>query len=181
MENIYRANQNMADQDRENWNTQNWNTPNRNMTNRNMVNQNAAERNMAEHRTAGRERIIRRRMARIGFNYLFVSLFVMLFGAIYEYFSFGVYSNFMLYAFAFPLVGGALVYFGLAYRGKRFPDTVTCRLHACAIATWTVGSLMQGILDIYGTTNALIRIYWIAGAVLLVAALIRYGLSKSDR
>ena len=45
------------------------------------------------------------------FIYLCVSLFLILFGAIYEYYSHGVYSYFMIYAFCLPLVFGALTYF----------------------------------------------------------------------
>lgn len=123
---------------------------------------------------------MRRKMAKIGFSYLFASLIILLFGAVYEHFSFGVYSNFMLYAFAFPLIGGVFVFFGLAYTDIRIPDEASRRLYHCAVITWTVGSIFQGILDIYGTTNVLIRVYWIAGALLMAAALIRYALIKSD-
>ena len=38
-------------------------------------------------------------------SYLFLSLFVLLFGQIYEHFSHGVYSNYMIFAFLFPLLG----------------------------------------------------------------------------
>lgn len=37
--------------------------------------------------------------------YLFLSLFVLVFGQIYEHFSHGVYSNYMIFAFLFPLLG----------------------------------------------------------------------------
>lgn len=119
--------------------------------------------------------VTRRDLAHTGFVYFYISLFVLLFGVVYEYFSYGVYSNFMLYAFAFPLVGGALVFLRMAYSRKvRIPNQTAQNLYHCSLAAWTVGSLLQGILDIYGTTNRLIKVYWITGAVLLAAALVSY-------
>ena len=47
-------------------------------------------------------------IAKTGFIYLLLALVLALFGAVYEVFSHGVYSYYMLYAFAFPLAGGAL-------------------------------------------------------------------------
>ena len=55
------------------------------------------------------------KMEKTGFIYLFVSLFCVLFGAVYEYFSHEVYSYFMIYAFVIPQVGGVLPFFGMAY------------------------------------------------------------------
>lgn len=43
--------------------------------------------------------------ARTAFRFLFVSLAVLVFGMVYEVFSHGVYSKFMIFAFVFPLVG----------------------------------------------------------------------------
>ena len=45
---------------------------------------------------------------RTAFIYMIISIILMIAGAIYEHFSFGVYSYFMIYAFAIPLAGGAL-------------------------------------------------------------------------
>ena len=52
----------------------------------------------------------RKRAAKTALVYLLVSLFFVLFGAVYEIYSHEVYSYYMLYAFAFPLVGGTLVF-----------------------------------------------------------------------
>ena len=99
--------------------------------------------------------------------YLFVILFCALFGAVYECFSHEVYSYFMLYAFVFPLAGGALPFVGLAFYGKALPGRIACNLYHSGIAALTAVSLFQGVLDIYGTTNRLVLVYWIAGAVFL--------------
>ena len=63
----------------------------------------------------------RERMARAGFFYLAVTLVCAAFGAVYEIFSHGVYSYFMLYAFAFPLCGGVLPCFLFAHTRLHLP------------------------------------------------------------
>ncbi len=107
--------------------------------------------------------------------YLAVSIAVMIFGAIYEHFSFGVYSNYMIYAFAIPLLGGVLPYtVKPAIIGRRKIDLNG--LYHMGIATLTIGSIMKGVLDIYGTTNRLLMIYPVAGAILIITALARSGI-----
>ena len=105
-------------------------------------------------------------------NYLLISLICALFGAIYEFFSHGVYSYHMIYAFAFPLAGGVLPFLLIAAGDIRiFPGWPARCLHHAGIATLTVGSLLRGALEIYGTTNALLKIYPLAGAVLIAAGI----------
>ena len=107
------------------------------------------------------------------FVYLLITLFLVLFGAVYEHFSHGVYSFFMAYAFVFTLVGGVLPFFAMGLFGySRYPALWIRNLYHCAIATLTTGSIVTGILDIYGTTNRLIFCYWIIGAGLLVVSIV---------
>lgn len=101
--------------------------------------------------------------------YLIISGFCAIFGAVYEHFSFGVYSPFMVFSFAFPAVCGLLpnlIFILLP------PKYCTCRifiwLYRCGIATLTIGSIIRGVLDIYGTTNALTQVYWWIGFGLLL-------------
>lgn len=117
----------------------------------------------------------RRQAVKTAFAYGLVSLFCALFGAVYEAFSHGVYSDYMLYAFAFPLAGGALPFMGKALFGRQFPGRLSGNLYHCGIAALTVGSVMRGVLEIYGTTNALVNVYWIAGAVFAAASLAAYA------
>lgn len=117
---------------------------------------------------------------RISMIYMLVSIFVAFFGAVYEHFSFGVYSFYMIYAFAFPLIGGALVYLikqmrdnGLGANKNRTGGVMISEtLYHSAIATFTIGSIMKGVLDIYGTTNRLLIVYPVIGAVLLISAVV---------
>ena len=101
-------------------------------------------------------------------NYLYAAIFCAFFGAVYERFGHGVYSYFMLYAFAFPLTLGALpaILYGLRGAAPR----VSRKLWGAGVATLTVGSLFRGVLDIYGTSSALTRVYWVAGVGLLLTA-----------
>ena len=107
--------------------------------------------------------------------YLLVSLFCCLFGAVYESYSHGVYSGYMIYAFVFPLAGGALPFCVLSLTGtKKYPCRRSRNLYHSGIAALTVGSIVRGILDIYGTTNFLASFYWPAGILLAAAGVIFY-------
>jgi len=94
------------------------------------------------------------------------------FGAVYEHFSHEVYSYYMIYAFAIPLVMGAVPYSIMALK-QYHPDRIFLHLWDSAIITFTVGSIFRGVLDIYGTTNSLLIVYPIAGLILTVLALLK--------
>lgn len=111
-------------------------------------------------------------MGKTGFVYLFAVLLCVLFGAVYEYFSHEVFSYYMLYAFVFPLVGGVFPYFYMALSGCRLPSGLSYNLYNSGIAALTVGSIFNGVLEIYGTTNKLVCVYWIAGAALIIFGII---------
>ena len=116
-----------------------------------------------------------RRAAKTAFVYLLISLFLVLFGAVYEIYSHQVYSFYMLYAFAFPLAGGVLPFSAIHLWGTQwYPNLWTRRLYHAGIATLSVGSIIQGVLEIYGTTNALARWYWIIGTGLVLLSIISF-------
>ena len=98
------------------------------------------------------------------------------FGAIYEHFGHGVYSYFMLYAFMVPLVLGVIP---LLFFKKRFPDRALGLWH-CMIGTLTVGSIFQGVLEIYGTTNRMIMVYPVAAGALAVCAIVSGIIHRND-
>ncbi len=102
--------------------------------------------------------------------HLIASGFLAFFGGIYEFFSHGVYSGWMIFAFAVPLLLGALPYVLLLHRGKA-PGWVFLNLWNSGVACLSVGCVFQGVLAIYGTTNALIVVYPIAGGLLLLLGL----------
>ena len=111
--------------------------------------------------------------AKTALVYLILSVFCALFGAVYELFSHEVYSFYMLYAFGFPLVGGALPYGILsAFHLSKSSSALARNLYHSGIATLTVGSIVRGVLDIYGTTNSLFRYYWFVGIFAVVAGVV---------
>lgn len=116
----------------------------------------------------------RESMVKTGLAYLLISLFCVLFGAVYEHFSHQVYSCFMVYAFVFPLAGGALPFFSLAFFIRNLPGKLSCALYHSGIAAWTTGSLLQGVLEIYETTNRLVLVYWGLGTGFLISGLFGY-------
>lgn len=108
-------------------------------------------------------------------GYVVAAICAATFGAIYEYFSFGVYSYYMIYAFLSPLVLGVLPWMIIATNSKAmekqdFPPQITINLWSAGVATLTAGSIFRGVLEIYGTTSIYTKCYLIVGAVLLITA-----------
>ncbi|MBR0081267.1 MAG: hypothetical protein IJP98_00850 [Clostridia bacterium] len=106
--------------------------------------------------------------------YLIVTLFCALFGGVYEIFGHGVFSFPMLYAFAFPLAGGVTPFFFLMTHKIAYPPSFSAGSCHAGIATLTVGSLVTGALEIYGTTSPLLAAYWIVGTALLAVGVLSY-------
>lgn len=121
----------------------------------------------------------RRKALKTAFVYLLISLFCALFGGVYEVFANGVISFRMVYAFAIPLVGGTLPFLSMGIFGmKPYPAPVLISYHHCAIATFTLGTLVWGALDIYGTSNSFVQIYYMAGVSLLIGEGIAYVVQR---
>lgn len=117
----------------------------------------------------------RKHIGKTGLVYLITALFCAVFGAVYERFSHDVHSGYMIYAFLFPLAGGALPFCGMALLGcRKLPGRLAVNLYNAGIAALTVGSIFHGILQIYGTTNRLSRIYWFLGAEFAIAGILFY-------
>ena len=133
------------------------------------------------------------RYLKTSFIYLIVSIVLMIAGAVYEHFSFGVYSYFMIYAFAIPLAGGALPFLAKYMKGMRGADassgavaeTIAPGHHEAiyhlALATLTAGSIVHGILAICGRPNSLTVIYLIAGLLLLAVTTLGAVRSSANR
>jgi hypothetical protein len=107
--------------------------------------------------------------------WLGTSAFCGLFSAVYEHFSHGVYSNFMIFLFLVPLLGGVLPALLLRLLPRlRRPAAAARRLWNSAVAALTLGTCLTGVFEIYGAPSALVRVYWWAGGALLAAALIAW-------
>ena len=111
---------------------------------------------------------------KIAYIYLICTALCAVIGAVYEKFSHEVYSYYMIYAFAIPLVLGAIPLFGIGLFGKSVPGRFSLNAWNSGIATLTVGSFFKGVLDIYGTTNKLITVYPTAAVVFILIGLIAF-------
>ena len=117
----------------------------------------------------------RKHSRRTALIFLCISLFCGLFSAVYEYFSHGVYSNYMVYLFLFPFAGGVLPYAVLGFAPRMpCPSKAASRLYNLGVATLAAGSCVKGVLDIYGTTSLYMPVYWVVGAALIVIGLMVY-------
>ena len=128
-----------------------------------------------------------------GMKYLAASIVIAAAAAVYGLFSHGVYSYFMTYAFMIPLLGGAMPHLAAAMKGadtaaensndeREVPaeneaQTGLAKIfdardtQLAIVATLTAGSLLKGVLDIYGTTNRLLIVYPVIALLMLAIAL----------
>lgn len=107
-------------------------------------------------------------------RYLIASLMLAAAGAVYEMFSHGVYSAYMVYAFMIPLVMGCLPYLADSRGIIKKAGPMAEHLLLASIVTFTIGSIIKGVLEIYGTTNFLTVVYPMLGIALFIGAVIVY-------
>ena len=98
--------------------------------------------------------------------YFVVSLFLLILGVVYEYFSHGVYSIYMVGAFMIPIAFVVISKMSeILFRIKLINKTAYQLLCFTAV----LASLTQGIIVIYGTSNSLVDGYLGFALVLCVA------------
>jgi len=93
-------------------------------------------------------------------TWLMISVFCLLFSLIYEMFSFGVISVSMLTVFVYPLILGALACFLMKGNIGRFYND--------GVILLAFASLINGVLEIYGSDTPYTRYMMIAGIVLMI-------------
>ena len=104
-------------------------------------------------------------------RYALAALLCAAFSAVYEHFSHGVWSVWMVMLFAYPLVLGVVP--ALLERMLDFEAPMTSRqIWACGVMTLAVGSCLRGVLEIYGTTSPLVVFYQPVGLALMSLALL---------
>ena len=104
--------------------------------------------------------------------YLSFTIFCVLFGTIYEYFSHGVYTFFMIASFLIPLVLGLIPYGILYMINKELKSNICTDLYDYSVIILTIGSIVKGILVIFGTSNYLTYVYLYVGISLLLLSII---------
>ena len=126
------------------------------------------------------ERLNRQRLLHShGLRLLFAAAFVVLFGAVYEHFSFGVWSFWMVYAFAPFLLGG--MWLLILSARKRLPGDLFLGLLETGLVMLTLGSILAGVVEIYGTGNRLLPVLPFAGGILVLAALVVWAVTAFRR
>lgn len=120
----------------------------------------------------------RKEIEKLVFTYLLVTIACAILGAVYESFSHGVYSYYMLYAFMIPLLGGTLPFSCVLYFRNKIPRPMARRFHHFGISALTVGCIFCGVLEIYGTTNHLVIVYFTIGGMFLCLGNLMYLLQK---
>jgi len=102
-------------------------------------------------------------------RYLAASILTLVFSLVYEHFSFGVTSAFLLSAFLFSLAGAVLC---RALAKASFDPSWSSVFLTTGIAWLTIGALLQGMLAIYGTENALMMVYPAMGIFFLLLTVV---------
>ncbi|MCR5144935.1 MAG: hypothetical protein K6B67_06480 [Lachnospiraceae bacterium] len=97
--------------------------------------------------------------------YFIFTVFILVFGLIYEFFSHEVYSYYMLLAFLIPLAGGLV-------SELHVPSSLSQQFLTGGVVWLTLGCVFQGVLEIYGTTNRLSIIFAIVGLVLVATSIV---------
>ena len=101
-------------------------------------------------------------------KYLIISVLCLMVSCIYEYFSHEVYSSYMMAPFLVVFVAGILIVPLI----KRLFTKAAFYLYNFSLATLVVGMYVQGVLEIYGTTNSLVYYYFIAAVVFFIESVI---------
>ena len=102
--------------------------------------------------------------------YIFFTIFTLIFGIIYEQYSHEVYSKYMMYAFLIPFIGLIISYIFKVF--KINISKISFDLLDMTIMTFTIGSIIKGVLEIYGTSSKYINCYLYAGIVLTILFLV---------
>lgn len=117
----------------------------------------------------------KRKLFKTAFVFLAFSAFCLIFSFIYGRYGHGVYSNFMTFTCAYPLIGGAAAYLlvGCISRAKA-PERFAANVYNSGIAALTVGSMLRGIFDIAGTSSPYQPVFVALGTLMVLVGVIRY-------
>ena len=82
----------------------------------------------------------------------------------------------MILSFLIPLIFGIGATF---YMKRKLPSLLEKQLYNAGVTTLAFGSIVEGVLQIYGTTNSKVYIYMIFGILLLVISISLYVFRKN--
>ena len=105
-------------------------------------------------------------------KYFILSIVVLIISIIYELFSHGVISYYMILSFLIPLIMGTGIYYLIYKINKKSIYKLPSQIYNSSILTFLLYFILNGILEIYGTTNNKINIYLLLGFLLLITSII---------
>ena len=117
-----------------------------------------------------------KKVMRTLFVYIGVTLFVALFGIIYELNSNNVYAFEMAFAWIYPLIFGVIMYLALRLVPTRnVPGLLPACGYHLGVGIVTMRSIFIGVIRIYGTTNnAMTTTYTVLSWVLMPLMIVIY-------
>ena len=107
-------------------------------------------------------------------GYTAMSVFCIVFSTVYEYFSHGVYSPFMIGLCLFPLILGVVPMILRRRVGLKPASLMNRTIRMWGIITLTVASCLTGVFAIYGTVSAFTIYFGIMGALLMITSIVAY-------
>jgi len=112
----------------------------------------------------------RRRIVKISAVYLLISVLCIVITIVYARFGHGIRSYYMDLMFLYPLIGGAAaVIIALVRRGF---SRLGFNLFNSGIAALTAGSLLQGVVEIAGTSSEYIILFYVFGGLFALVGLV---------
>ena len=78
----------------------------------------------------------------------------------------------------FPFVLGTIPNFLIRITGAKGPGSMAENIYACGVATLTAGCMLKGVLEIFGTTNSMLKVYPIVALALIAAGALLYLFGK---
>jgi len=110
--------------------------------------------------------------------YLGVTVFCVVFDRVYALFGHGVESNAMLFMFLYPLLGGFVPFLLLWLLYKNIEKNLFYRaslnIYHSGIALLTVGSVLDGIVEIAGASSVYIPYFSYFGIAFLLVGIALY-------
>lgn len=107
-----------------------------------------------------------------------ITVFCVLFNALYAQFSYGVDSPWMTFMFLFPLIGGVGVYGVRALLNKKPLPRFSYNAYNSGIATLIMGSLLRGVFEIAGAASPYQNVLLVVGVGFLGVSVISAFVGK---
>lgn len=107
-------------------------------------------------------------------NYFVISILCVLIVLIYYKFSHGVTSEHMTFLFLYPFIGGMVVFFIIENILKKKVKRFAFNFYNSGVATLVVGSLMNGVFEIAGTSSKYKYVFYIFGYAFIAFSVLKF-------